>query len=358
MNNKKIESYGYTDFYKRQVEELTTSDRSLIPARVIEVHREQYKIATEFGEKTARLKGSLFYNGEFNNEYPVVGDFVLVQQNLYGEDVIYHVLKRKSKFSRIDSFNEIEQVIATNFDYVFVMTSLNHDFNIRRLERYLTIAWQSGAMPIIILTKIDLCKDYVIQKSQIEQIAAEVHIIAVSSYTGEGLDEVREYIKPFQTIVFLGSSGVGKSSLVNAIAGEEIMKVNSIREDDSKGRHTTTHRQLVMLGNGTMIIDTPGMRELGMWDVSEGLDTTFTDIEELSRNCKFADCNHENEPGCAVKKALANGDLTSERWKNYIKLKKEAKFAEWKESVGTRLKKKAHHKNIAKFQREYYKNKK
>jgi ribosome biogenesis GTPase len=350
MNNN-IESYGYTEFYKTQVMEFNLRDEILIPGRITEVHREQYKVVTELGENNAKLKGSLFYNVERQNVYPVVGDFVIVKHNPQGEDIIYKVLERKSKFSRIDSFCEKEQVVATNFDYVFIMTSLNHDFNIRRIERYLTAAWQSRAMPIIILTKADLCSDYSYYKDQIRKVAIGVPILAVSSVTGEGLNELKNYIKPSETIVFLGSSGVGKSSLVNAIADEEIMKVNDIREDDSKGRHTTTHRQLVMLQNGTMIIDTPGMREIGMWDVTEGLNSSFDDIERYASRCKFSDCSHESEPGCVVKAALENGDLSAERWGNYLKLKKEAKFAAQKENANIRLKEKSRKKNIAKFQK-------
>lgn len=350
MNNK-IKNYGYTEFYQNQIQTLNMSDE-LIPARVTEVHREQYKIVTELGENNAKLKGSVFYYDEQDSEYPAVGDFVLVKRNPQGEDIIYKVLTRKSKFSRMDTFYEKEQIVAANFDYVFIMTSLNYDFNIKRIERYLTIAWESGAIPVIILTKLDLCFNYDEYIKELESIAIGVPIIAVSSLTGEGLNELENYIKPFKTIVFLGSSGVGKSSLVNAIAREDIMKVNDIREDDSKGRHTTTHRQLVMLKNGTMIIDTPGMRELGMWNVAEGLSETFSDIETLAGKCKFRDCQHKTEPGCAVKVALKNGELSKERWNNYVKLKKEVKFAELKENTNMRLKEKARQKGIGKFQKE------
>lgn len=354
MNNI-VEKYGYTEFYKAQESKFEASEKGLIPGRVIEVQREQYKIITNEGESAAKLKGSLFYNEEVDSVYPAVGDFVLVKPNPYGEDIIYHVLDRKSKFSRLDSFNETEQIVATNFDYVFIMTSLNYDFNIKRVERYLTAAWQSGAMPVIVLTKADLCSDSHEYMAEIEEIAFGVPIVCVSSVTGEGMDILQEYIKPYKTIVFLGSSGVGKSSLVNAIAGEELMKVSGIREDDSKGRHTTTHRQLIMLDNGTMIIDTPGMRELGMWNVSEGLDTAFTDIEGLSKKCRFSDCSHGKEPGCAVKEALRSGELTKERWESYLKLKKEIRFAEWKESVDMRQKEKARQKSLSKFQKQHKK---
>jgi ribosome biogenesis GTPase / thiamine phosphate phosphatase len=350
-----IENYGYTEFYKAQEGMFDSKEKGLIPGRIIEVQREQYKIITDEGESAAKLKGSLFYNEAVASTYPAVGDFVLVKHNPYGEDIIYHVLERKSKFSRLDSFNEIEQIVATNFDCVFIMTSLNNDFNIKKVERYLTTAWQSGAVPVIVLTKADLCSDYNAYMEQIEQIAFGVSIVPISSVTREGLEKLEQFIKPSSTVVFLGSSGVGKSSLVNTIAGEEIMKVNDIREDDSKGRHTTTHRQLIMLKNGSMIIDTPGMRELGMWNVSEGLDTAFTDIEELSRECKFSDCSHENEPGCAVKKALESGELSIKRWESYLKLKKEIKFAELKESVDMRLKEKARWKSLSKFQKQFKK---
>jgi ribosome biogenesis GTPase len=206
------------------------------------------------------------------------------------------------------------------------MQSLNHDFNLKRLERYLTLAWQSGAVPVVILTKADLAGDYTEQVRAIEKIAAGVGVYAISAKTGSGLDMLSDYLKPRKTIVFLGSSGVGKSSLVNALAGEELMAVREIREDDSRGRHTTTHRQLLMLPGGVMIIDTPGMRELGMWDVSTGLGEAFSDVEQYLGQCRFNDCKHNTEPGCAVKAAIANGALSRERWSSYQKLRQEARF--------------------------------
>lgn len=347
--NKSIKNYGYSDFYERQREDINLSEKELIVGRVIEVQKDQYKIVTEFGEKNAKLKGSLFYNSEISSVYPAVGDFVLAKYNPIGEDIIYEVFERKSKFSRMDSFNRIEQLVATNFDYVCIVTSLNDDFNINRIERYLVTAWQSGATPIIILTKSDLCSDCIEKKMMVEGIAIGVHVIVVSSFTGDGIDELKEIIKPGETVVFLGSSGVGKSSLVNSISGEEIMKVNGIREGDSKGRHTTTHRQLIMLKNGTMIIDTPGMRELEMWAVEEGVDSAFEEINELSNRCKFRDCKHENEQGCAVKIALENGDISQERWKNYLKLKREARFARQKENSNLRLQQKSKNKAMSKL---------
>lgn len=342
MNNC-IENYGFTDFFRNQIELINIDKDNLVPARVIEVHKEMYTIIYDNMEKRARLKGSVFYNDNYSI-YPAVGDFVLVKHNPYGEDIIYYVLDRKSKFSRYDSHYEKEQMIASNFDHVFIVSSLNHDFNIKRIERYLSIAWESGGSPAIVLTKLDLADNIEEYNLQVENVAMGVPIFFISSITGEGIDELKKYLKPRETIVFLGSSGVGKSSLVNALSGENIMKVNDIREDDSKGRHTTTHRQLIVLNSGTMIIDTPGMRELALWNVEDGLDTTFSEIQELSRLCRFKDCSHNKEPDCAIKNALLSGELSYDRWNNYIKLQKEARFTSRKEELNLRKKGKAQNK--------------
>ena len=358
MSKNELEKYGYDDFFKKQINDLKINDSELIAARVTEVQKEQYNIIRGDEEKRARLKSSIFYDNK-DILYPTVGDFVLIKPNPSGDDIIYYVLERKSKFSRLDTFNIKEQVVAANFDYTFIMTSLNKDFNIGRIERYLASAYQSGAAPIIVLTKLDLCKDdYISIKDEIELVAPGVPIVAISAHTGEGMEELKSYIQPSKTIVFLGSSGVGKSSLVNALSGKETMYVNQIREDDSKGRHTTTYRQLIMLENGCMVIDTPGMRELGMWDAVDGMSSTFSDIETLAENCKFKDCQHENEPGCAVKKALEDGTLSQTRWNSYVKLKKETLFAQRKELRSAMQKEKARVKNISKFQKEIYKGRK
>ena len=294
-----------------------------IPARVTAVHKERYEIVCEHGITHARLKTKAYFVG--TQDFPTAGDFVMIRYIENGDSQILVTLPRKTFFSRREPGPiPRDQAVAANFDYVFIMQSLNMDFNPKRLERYLTLAWQSGATPVILLTKADLVEDYWEYLTQVERVATGVNTHVVSAHTGYGLNRLNAYLQPGKTVVFLGSSGVGKSSLVNALAGEEIMSVSEIREDDSKGRHTTTHRQLIRLRSGVMIIDTPGMRELGMWDVSEGLSDAFTDVEAFLGQCRFSDCKHETEPGCAIKAAIASGKLDAARWESYQKLKAEA----------------------------------
>ncbi len=294
-----------------------------IPARVTAVHRERYEIVCEHGITHGRLKTKEYYAG--TEEFPTTGDFVMIHYIPDGDSQIIATLPRRTFFSRREPGSiPRDQAVAANFDCVFIMQSLNMDFNPKRLERYLTLAWQSGAAPVILLTKADLVDDYWEFLTRVERVAAGVNTHVVSAHTGFGLERLNAYLQPGKTVVFLGSSGVGKSSLVNALAGEEIMTVNGIREDDSKGRHTTTHRQLIRLKNGVMIIDTPGMRELGMWDVSQGIGEAFADVETYLGRCRFSDCRHENEPGCAIRAALDRGELDLSRWESYQKLKDEA----------------------------------
>ena len=300
-----------------------TENRPGIPARVTAVHKERYEIFCEYGTTHARLKTKEYYVN--TQDFPTTGDFVMINYIPNGDSQIIATLPRRTFFSRREPGPiPRDQAVAANFDYVFIMQSLNMDFNPKRLERYLTLAWQSGAIPVILLTKADLVEDYWDYLSQVERVAAGVSTHVVSAHTGYGLERLNAYLQPGKTVVFLGSSGVGKSSLVNALAGEEIMTVNGIREDDSKGRHTTTHRQLIRLNSGVMIIDTPGMRELGMWDVSEGIREAFADVERFLGKCRFSDCKHETDPGCAIKAAILTGELDASRWESYRKLKEEA----------------------------------
>lgn len=310
-----------------------------VPARITAVHRERYEIVCAHGETFARLKSSVYSdkrNGFAQSVelIPTTGDFVMIQYNPIGDSQIIKTIERKSKFARSDYSGHAaayvktihEQVVAANFDVVFIMQSLNHDLNVNRLERYLTLTWQSGAIPVILLTKADLVSDASDKVNDVARVAAGVDIFVVSAKTGFGLDTLSAYLKPGNTIVFLGSSGVGKSSLVNALVGEEQMEVAAVRESDSKGRHKTTHRQLILLKSGVMVIDTPGMRELGMWEVSTGLGEAFSDVEQYLGHCKFSDCKHQSEPGCAIQSALREGTLSTERWAHYVLIQKEAKF--------------------------------
>lgn len=323
-------------------------DAQGIPARVIAVHKERYALVCAQGEIYGRLKSREYYGG--TQVFPTAGDFVLIQYIPSGDSRIIRTLPRRTFFSRRNPAPGAgEQAVAANFDYVFIVQSLGQNFNLRRLERYLTLAWQSKAIPVVVLTKADLFaeRDAYIRAAEKTAAGAAVHV--VSSRTGEGMGALSRYMQPGRTAVFLGSSGVGKSSLVNALAGEERMAVSEIRED-GRGRHTTTHRQLIRLKSGAMIIDTPGMRELGMWDVSDGLDEAFSDVEQFLGRCRFSDCTHREEPGCAVKEAIEAGLLSRERWESYRSLRGEAAYIDGREAF--LREKQQRNKNIAKMNRQ------
>ena len=314
-------TYGFTP-------SLLPTDAQGVPARVTAVHRDRFELVCAQGSCYGRLKAAQYYAG--GEPFPTTGDYVMIDYLPDGDSRITRTLARRSYFSRLDpsSAGHAEQAIAANFDTVFIMQSLNNNFNLKRMERYLALAWQSGAQPVVVLTKLDLCPDAVPYLRDARDTAIGAEVYAVSARTGEGLSELNQYMQPGQTVVFLGSSGVGKSSLVNALAGEELMPTGEIREDDARGRHTTTHRQLMRLSNGAMVIDTPGMRELGMWDASEGVEHSFADVEGFLGQCRFADCRHHSEPGCAIKAAIADGQLSQDRWERYQALMKEASRAE------------------------------
>lgn len=296
-----------------------------IRARVILQEKGMYKISNGSAVKNAVVSGKFMFTSTTVSDYPAVGDYVIAE---WPEDssnaVIHSVFPRKSCFIRKAAGPEKqEQVFAANIDTVFLCMSLNNDYNIRRIERYLA-AYDSGASPVIVLTKADLCDDVEIKISEIQSVAFGVDVLAVSSINMD-FDVLMKYILPGKTIAFLGSSGVGKSTLINRLLGNDRIATGGLRNDD-KGRHTTTHRELITLENGAFLIDTPGMRELGMWDNESGIDTVFSDIEELISQCKFSNCTHTNEPGCAVQKVLSEGTLDMTRWQSYLKLKKENEY--------------------------------
>ena len=290
--------------------------------RISEVNKNGYKIRFWEQELPAKLKGH-FYE-EDAEKLPVVGDYVTFLYNRHGDSVILSVCERKSFLQRPDQAKTgVMQYMAANVDYLFIVTSLNEDYNYNRIARYASIAVQGGAVPVVILTKSDLCANVGRYVREAEQISDNVRVHAISALCGIGLDELKEYMTPGTTICLMGSSGAGKSTLINSITGEETMKTSAIREDDDKGRHTTTYRKLIELPGGVTIIDTPGMREVGMANAQDGIDETFSDIVELEARCRFGNCRHETEPGCAVKAALASGELSAERYELYKRLGRE-----------------------------------
>ncbi len=298
-----------------------------VPARVVAAYGDYYRVVCDEGECIARKKAGAYHNRP-DAIPPTTGDFVALKWNPHGEGRIVATLPRKSRFERLDpsSKRRQAQTIAVNFDTLFFLMSLNQNFSVRRLERFLAAGAASGAPVVVVLTKSDLVDEQELAEylAQARAHSGGAEVVAISSLTGVGLDKLAPYVQPRRTLAFIGSSGVGKSSLVNALAGEELMPTLEIREWDSKGRHTTTERELVRLSSGTLVIDTPGMRELGLWDADAGLSDTFSDIENLIGQCRFSDCRHDTEPGCAVKAALADGTLDAVRWDAYMRLKIES----------------------------------
>jgi ribosome biogenesis GTPase / thiamine phosphate phosphatase len=310
-----LERLGWNDEIARTFE---AEAPGLAPGRVAVQHRGLWEVAIAGDDVLVEITGRLRHAAD-PGELPVVGDWVGLRDGL-----IDAVLPRSSKFSRKTPWTEVaEQVLVANVDVVFLVMGLDErDFNLRRLERYLTTAWEGGATPVIVLNKTDLAYDLDGQLGEAETVAFGVPVHAVSAETGEGVDELRRHFAGDRTVALLGSSGVGKSSLINRLLGEERFRIGDLRAD-GRGRHTTTHRELVPVPGGGVIIDTPGLRELQLWDADDGLDQAFVDVAELIAQCRFSDCEHRTEPGCAVKAALADGALSRERWESYQKLQRE-----------------------------------
>ncbi|MCD6397034.1 MAG: ribosome small subunit-dependent GTPase A [Spirochaetaceae bacterium] len=321
-----LKLYGWNNLRNNEISALNGS--GLVPGRIISSSRGIFTIITESGEARAELPGSFMYRAVSDTEYPVVGDYVLAKEelNLF---IIDKVLDRKSLLKRkAPGVTAEEQVLAANLDYVFLVFGLDggRSFNVRSIERLLTLVWDSGASPVIVLNKADLCEDPGMYKSEAEAVSMGVPVIVSSAESGLGLDKIRSVLESGKTGLFIGRSGVGKSALTNALIEKKISETNDVRGDDRKGRHTTTSRDMFLLPWGALLIDSPGIREIGLTGDISSVSETFSDIAELSSDCRFNDCSHDSEPGCAVQEAIRAGDLSEDRYRSYQKHLNEIKY--------------------------------
>jgi ribosome biogenesis GTPase / thiamine phosphate phosphatase len=297
----------------------------LVPGRVSLEHTHIYRVLTVEGEVLARVAGRLRHRAAARADFPAVGDWVALERPAHeGDARIRAVLPRRSRFSRRAAGDPTEeQVVAANIDTVFLVAGLDGDFNPRRIERYLLVAWESGAAPVVVLNKADLVDDPERHADEVRALASGVPVLTVSCHVTDSLDVLRPHLGVGQTAALLGSSGVGKSTIVNRLIGFDLLRTRDVRVSDSRGRHTSTSRQMVLLPGGGVLIDTPGMRELQLWETGEGLAGTFSEIEALAETCRFRDCRHRQEPGCAVRAAVADGELRAARLESYYKLQDE-----------------------------------
>ncbi|MDF2874774.1 MAG: ribosome small subunit-dependent GTPase [Sporomusa sp.] len=327
-----LQSLGWNDFFAAQL--AIHADSGCLVGRVAAEYQHIYRIYTAGHEYLAGITGKLRYLADSRDDFPAVGDWVIFSCADDRNAVIQGILPRRSKFSRkVAGKATEEQIVAANIDTVFLVNALNQDFNLRRIERYLTLAWDSGATPVIILNKADLCPDVADKVRDVAGIACGVPVLPVSCVTGAGLESLTHYLESGKTIALLGSSGAGKSSIANKIIGTDMQKTGEIRHGDGEGRHTTTQRELIVIPGGGLLIDTPGMRELQLWGTEEGLADAFEDIYTLAMQCRFSDCSHAGEPGCAVAAALGAGTLTQSRYDSFVKLQRELAYLSRKENA-------------------------
>ncbi len=347
--NEKLNDLGWDHFFASQC----FDEPELIPARVFRQDVNQYHLYSAEGDLLGQLPGKFRMEARSKAEFPAVGDWVLTRR-IQGDEphkvTIERLLERKSKFSRKEAGEIVdEQIIAANIDTAFIVSGLDDDFNPNRIERYLLLSWDSGAMPVILLNKADVCDDVEARVEELESIAMGTPILVLSAADGTGIEALAPYFGPGQTCALMGSSGVGKSTIINSLIGYEHFETGAVREGDSKGRHTTTFRELVPLPSGGIVIDTPGMREIQVWADESSLGKSFSDIEELALQCKFSDCKHETEPGCAIRRAIGDGSLDEERLERYEKLLRELQHLEERQDAAARAEKKLERKKFARL---------
>lgn len=349
-----LELFGWNEFFAKNF--AAFAEQGYSAGRVLVQHKTQYELYTEHGELRAETTGKMQYEARRKDDLPVVGDWVVIRRRDENLATIYDFLPRKSKFSRKAPGKKTEeQIVAANIDTVFLVSGLDGDYNLRRLERYLVVAWESGANPVIVLNKVDLCDDLAQVMQEVDPIALGVPVIVMSAVNDQGLDELLSYIKKGATGALLGSSGVGKSTIINHLLGQEILKTREVREADDRGRHTTARRELILLPSGGLLMDTPGMRELQLWGGDEGIKDAFEDIVELAQQCRFRDCQHDVEPDCAVRQALEDGALDADRFASYQKLQKEIAYLNRKEDKTAELLEKERWRKIHAAQKKLYK---
>jgi ribosome biogenesis GTPase len=327
-----------------------------VPARVIAQQRGFWRVVGNFGECWAQGSGSLRLAAEEGADWPAVGDWAAVElQEGNGSALIREVLPRRSRFARKTAGKKIaDQVIAANVDTILLVSALDGDFNPRRVERYLAQCWESGARPVIVLNKADACERTGEMAAEMEGVALGAAVRVVSATTGQGVEELVIFLRRGETLAMLGSSGVGKSTLANRLLGQSLQEVQAVRAGDGRGRHTTTSRQLFILPGGALLMDTPGLRELQLWEAEEGLAQAFADIDALAEECRFGDCRHEDEPGCAVLAAISAGILDEARLENRRKLEREQEFLRRKVDPGARQERKKRDKHLHREQRKIY----
>jgi ribosome biogenesis GTPase len=325
LNN--LKEWGLNPFI-----EALYGNETMYLGRVVKQLRNQYQLISEETFLIGEVSGKFKFECESLSDFPVVGDWVIIDRmsDQGGQAIIHKVLRRSSSFSRkVAGRRSDEQILASNLDKVFICMSLNLDYHIGKLERFIAQTWESGATPVVVMTKSDLCDDLELKKQEVENVSFGINVHYVSSYDLSGVSDFVEELHPGKTYAFIGASGVGKSTLINVLLGEELQDTGGLRNDD-KGRHTTTNREMFILPSGAIVVDTPGMRELGMYKSDQGISQTFEDIENYASQCKFSDCTHTNEPGCCVIEAIETGDLTVERFNSYLKLMKENAYLDRK----------------------------